>query len=120
MSSQLMRGAVANILEAVGHTPLVKLNRIGSHTQAEIYVKCEFMNPGGSIKDRMALNILKKAEGAGCSSRAAPSWRPPAATPAWALALVAAGARLQVHLHHARQDVAGEDRDRCARWAPRW
>lgn len=58
----LMRGAVANILDAVGNTPLVKLNRIGSHTQAEIYVKCEYLNPGGSMKDRIAINIVNDAE----------------------------------------------------------
>lgn len=60
--SNLMRGAVANILEAVGKTPLVKLNRLGSHTQAEIYVKCEYLNPGGSMKDRIAINIVNDAE----------------------------------------------------------
>ena len=60
--SNIMRGAVASILEAVGHTPLVKLNRLGSHTQAEIYVKCEYLNPGGSMKDRIAINIVNDAE----------------------------------------------------------
>lgn len=58
----LMRGAVASILEGVGNTPLVKLNRVGSHTQAEIYVKCEYLNPGGSMKDRIAINIVNEAE----------------------------------------------------------
>lgn len=57
-----MPGAVANILEAVGKTPLVKLNHLGSHTKAEIYCKCEFMNPGGSMKDRIAINIVNDAE----------------------------------------------------------
>ncbi|HET6343513.1 MAG TPA: cysteine synthase family protein, partial [Myxococcota bacterium] len=58
----MMRGAVPSILEAVGHTPLVKLNRVGSHTAAEIYVKCEYLNPGGSMKDRIAINIVNEAE----------------------------------------------------------
>ncbi len=61
----LMRGTVANILDAVGNTPLVKLNKIGNHTDAEIYVKCEYMNPGGSMKDRIAINIINDAEKAG-------------------------------------------------------
>ncbi len=58
----LMPGSVATILDAVGHTPLVKLNSIGSHTKAEIYCKLEFMNPGGSMKDRIAINIVNEAE----------------------------------------------------------
>ncbi len=61
----LMSGAVGNILEAVGNTPLVKLNHVGAHTKAEIYVKCEFMNPGGSMKDRIAINIMNEAEARG-------------------------------------------------------
>ena len=63
--SQLMPGAVAHILDAIGNTPLVKLNSIGSHTPAEIYVKCEYLNPGGSMKDRIAVNIVDSAERSG-------------------------------------------------------
>ena len=51
-----------NILSAVGKTPLVKLNKLVVPDDATVYVKCEFMNPGASIKDRMALYILEKAE----------------------------------------------------------
>ena len=51
-----------NILQAVGNTPLVKLNRLTGPDDATVYVKCEFMNPGMSIKDRMAGYILGKAE----------------------------------------------------------
>lgn len=50
-----------NLLMAVGDIPLVKLNKIGSDLKTLIYVKPEFMNPGGSIKDRMAVYILNKA-----------------------------------------------------------
>ena len=52
----------SNILSAVGRTPLVKLNRMVEPGDAIVLVKCEFINPGGSIKDRMALHILEKAE----------------------------------------------------------
>ncbi len=58
----LMPGAVPTILDAIGHTPLVKLNRLGSHTRAQIYVKCEYMNPGGSMKDRIGVQIVDDAE----------------------------------------------------------
>ncbi len=51
-----------NILEAIGHTPIVRFNRIGKHLPCEIYGKCEFMNPGGSVKDRIAINMIEQAE----------------------------------------------------------
>jgi len=66
-----------NILSAIGHTPLVKLNKLVGPNDATVLVKCEFMNPGASIKDRMALYILEKAE------PVAPSWRTPPGTPGW-------------------------------------
>src|SRR5688500_1286346 len=40
-----------SILDAVGHTPLIRLSRIGRNLPCELYGKCEFMNPGGSVKD---------------------------------------------------------------------
>lgn len=51
-----------NILQAIGGTPLVKLNRVAPEGCATILAKCEFMNPAGSIKDRMALHIIEQAE----------------------------------------------------------
>ncbi len=51
-----------NILSAIGNTPLVKLHKLVGPNDATVLVKCEFMNPGASIKDRMALFILEKAE----------------------------------------------------------
>ncbi|MBT3240563.1 MAG: cysteine synthase family protein [Chloroflexi bacterium] len=50
------------ILKEIGNTPLIKLKRVIDHHDVEIYVKCEFMNPGGSIKDRMALTMIEEAE----------------------------------------------------------
>lgn len=50
------------ILEAIGRTPLVKFNRLGHDLPCEIYGKCEFLNPGGSLKDRIALSMLSDAE----------------------------------------------------------
>src|SRR5437016_8385595 len=51
-----------NILQAIGNVPLVRLNKVAGPDDASVYAKCEFMNPGGSIKDRMAMFILDKAE----------------------------------------------------------
>lgn len=50
------------ILECIGKTPLVRFNRLFAESGLEIWGKCEFMNPGGSIKDRIAYNMVLKAE----------------------------------------------------------
>lgn len=51
-----------NILEAVGNTPTVRLHHVGKALNCELYGKCEFLNPGGSVKDRIALNMITEAE----------------------------------------------------------
>ncbi len=51
-----------NILQAIGWTPLVRLSRIAHNIPAPIYAKLENLNPGGSIKDRVGLNIVEQAE----------------------------------------------------------
>jgi cysteine synthase A len=53
------------ILEAIGKTPIVKLNRIGKELPCELYVKCEFLNPGGSVKDRIGYYMIEQAEKSG-------------------------------------------------------
>ncbi|MEO8400587.1 MAG: pyridoxal-phosphate dependent enzyme [Gammaproteobacteria bacterium] len=53
------------ILETMGKTPLVRLNRIGQELPCEIYGKCEFFNPGGSTKDRIAIAMVEEAEKSG-------------------------------------------------------
>tara|TARA_X000000368_G_scaffold359600_1_gene303001 strand:+ start:1327 stop:2352 length:1026 start_codon:yes stop_codon:yes gene_type:complete len=50
-----------NILDVIGDTPIVKLNKIGNHVSSDIYVKLEYLNPGGSIKDRMGVYLCQKA-----------------------------------------------------------
>lgn len=50
------------ILEAIGNTPLVKLHRVGAGLDCNLYAKCEFFNPGGSIKDRIAYQMVVDAE----------------------------------------------------------
>ena len=46
----------------IGRTTIVKLNHIVPEGAAEVYVKLEFFNPGGSVKDRIALSMIEKAE----------------------------------------------------------
>lgn len=54
-----------NILETIGNTPLVKINRITADLPCEVYAKIETVNPGNSIKDRMALKMIEDAEKSG-------------------------------------------------------
>ncbi|MEK7383017.1 MAG: cystathionine beta-synthase [Elusimicrobiota bacterium] len=51
-----------NVLEAVGNTPLIRLNRLAQGLKPRIYVKAEFMNPGGSVKDRIGVAMIDEAE----------------------------------------------------------
>lgn len=54
-----------SVLQLIGNTPLVKLNRVTGHMRGNFYAKCEFMNPGGSTKDRIALQMIIDAEADG-------------------------------------------------------
>lgn len=60
-----MAKTVQNISELVGQTPLVKLNRLPDSQGADVYLKLEFQNPSGSVKDRAAKNMIIEAEKAG-------------------------------------------------------
>ncbi len=51
-----------NIVEAIGNTPIVRLNRVSHAEDVNVFVKCEFMNPGGSIKDRIGYWLVEDAE----------------------------------------------------------
>jgi cystathionine beta-synthase len=54
-----------NILQVIGQTPVVRLNKVGSEFPVEILAKCDFLNPGGSIKERVALRMIDEAEKSG-------------------------------------------------------
>lgn len=58
-------GYYENILDTIGHTPLVKLSKISEGLNVNIFGKVEYFNPGGSIKDRIALQMIKNAEAEG-------------------------------------------------------
>ncbi|MCP4592357.1 MAG: pyridoxal-phosphate dependent enzyme [bacterium] len=62
MRADSLSRTCANILEAVGQTPLVRLNRVGVELDAALYAKIEFVNPGGSVKDRVAVAMIEQAE----------------------------------------------------------
>jgi cystathionine beta-synthase/cysteine synthase A len=54
-----------NILQVIGNTPTVRLNRVGKETGVELFGKCEFLNPGGSVKDRIAVRMIEELEKSG-------------------------------------------------------
>ena len=54
-----------NISQAIGNTPTVKLNSVGCELACDLYVKCEFFNAGGSVKDRIGLRMVEEAEKSG-------------------------------------------------------
>lgn len=53
---------VDSVLDLIGNTPMVKLDKITKDDAADVYVKCEYLNPSGSLKDRIALEMIRDAE----------------------------------------------------------
>ena len=51
-----------NILETIGNTPLIRLNRVTRGLKASVYVKADYLNPGGSVKDRIGITMIDEAE----------------------------------------------------------
>jgi cystathionine beta-synthase len=51
-----------SILDVIGETPMVRLNRVAAHLDCEVVVKCEFFNAGGSVKDRIGIRMVEDAE----------------------------------------------------------
>ena len=97
MSPKAGNGEIRDsVLDLIGETPVVRLSRLAPEVRTPLVAKVEFMNPGGSIKDRPAVTMIDAAEEAGCSGRAGrwssrpPAtpgsgwrWRPPFAATAW-------------------------------------
>ncbi|MDT5269120.1 MAG: cysteine synthase [Acidobacteriota bacterium] len=80
--------AVENILELVGGTPLLRLSRFAPPPAAELFAKLEYMNPGGSVKDRAALGMILDAERRGVLKPGATIVEPTAGNTGIGLALV--------------------------------
>lgn len=90
LKENIMKREFKNILEAIGKTPLVRLNNITKGIRAKIYVKTEFLNPGGSIKDRIGLKMIEAAEKEGKLSAGGTIIEATAGNTGVGLALVAA------------------------------
>ncbi|WP_124726330.1 cysteine synthase A [Staphylospora marina] len=79
-----------NILGLIGRTPIVKLNRIVGKSDADVFLKLEYFNPGGSVKDRIALSMIQEAEKRGELKPGATILEPTSGNTGIGLAMVAA------------------------------
>ena len=64
-----MKQAYPDILKLIGNTPLVRLNRLNPNKKVTIWAKIESFNPGGSVKDRIALSMIEAAEKSGALTK---------------------------------------------------
>jgi cysteine synthase len=62
MSAAIAAPALTSVLEAIGHTPLVRLHLAGIPNAVQLWAKCEWLNPGGSVKDRTARSLIVEGE----------------------------------------------------------
>jgi len=79
-----------NVTELIGRTPLLKLNRLTEGLEAEVIVKLESFNPGGSVKDRISSNMIAKAEKLGLINKDTVIIEPTSGNTGIGLALVSA------------------------------
>jgi len=87
-----------NIVETVGHTPLVKLNKVTAGLHATILLKCEFFNPLSSVKDRIGMSMIEDAEKRGILKKDTVIIEPTSGNTGIALAFVAAAKGYQLIL----------------------
>ncbi|MFW9989104.1 MAG: cysteine synthase A [Candidatus Odinarchaeota archaeon] len=91
-------GVYNNIMETIGKTPLVKFNKIAKDIKPSIYGKLEYFNPGGSVKDRIGMSMIKKAEEEGMISKDTIIVEPTSGNTGIGLALVCAAKGYQLIL----------------------
>src|SRR5208337_5028592 len=88
--AKFMGRIYSNIIETVGRTPLVKLNKVTAGASATILLKCEFFNPLGSVKDRIGAAMIEDAEKRGILKKDTIIIEPTSGNTGIALAFVAA------------------------------
>ncbi|WP_345985505.1 cysteine synthase A [Sulfurimonas sp. HSL-1656] len=87
-----------NVTELIGNTPLVKLNNASDETETTLLGKCEFMNPSGSVKDRIGKNMITRALESGLLNKQSVIIEPTSGNTGIALASIAAGLGLKLIL----------------------
>ncbi|MGH9457762.1 MAG: cysteine synthase A [Thermoanaerobaculia bacterium] len=87
MTSRSLSPPAASVLDLIGNTPMVELRRISPRGGATIYAKLEFFSPGGSVKDRIGIGMIRSAERAGLLAPGATIVEPTAGNTGIALAL---------------------------------
>ncbi len=96
-----------SILDSIGKTPLIRLKRSVQSLAPAILAKVESSNPGGSTKDRIALNMIEQAEKSGALQPGGTIIEATAGNTGLGLGSGGRRARLSVHLRSARQDERG-------------
>ena len=99
------------LIDLVGGTPIVRLVSFGAETGATLLAKLEYMNPGGSNKDRIGLAMIEAAERDGRLRPGGTIVEPTSGNTGVGLAIAAARKGLPLHLRDAGQDEPGEDLD---------
>ena len=93
---------IKTVLDLIGNTPLVKLNKLPGVGDAEVWAKLEGFNPGGSVKDRPALAMIEDAEKKGLLKKGMKIVEPTSGNTGIGLAMVAAVKGYTHRPHHAR------------------
>ncbi|SFI86746.1 cysteine synthase A [Thermoflavimicrobium dichotomicum] len=91
-----MKNVVENVQELIGYTPLVRIKRIGVPEKVKIYAKLESFNPGGSVKDRLGMALIRAGERSGKLKPGGTIIEPTAGNTGIGLALAAVGTGYQV------------------------
>ncbi len=100
--------SVDSVVELVGNTPLVRLNNIVETGMATVYAKMENLNPSGSVKDRMAINMVNRAEEAGLLKPGGTLVESTSGNTGLGLAMAAAASWLPLCFYYSRQDESGK------------
>lgn len=86
---------IANsVIDLIGQTPIVKLNKLQNENSADIYLKLEYFNPGSSVKDRIALAMIEAAEKSGDLKQGDTIIEPTSGNTGIGLAMVGCGKRI--------------------------